>query len=133
MHKGSCLCGAVHYEVSSRIDTLLLCHCSRCRKANGSAFAANAPVPTADFRIIEGEAHLKSFRTQEGVQRLFCSGCGAPIISKRESMPDIVRLRVGTLDTPLDITPTAHIFTASKAEWLCIDDSIPQYEARPPA
>lgn len=132
MHKGSCLCGAIHYEITSRIDTLLLCHCSRCRKANGSAFAANAPVPTADFRIVQGEARLSTFRTPEGVQRLFCSVCASPIISKRESMPDIVRLRVGTLDTPLDITPTAHIFTASKAEWLCISDSLPQYDERPP-
>ncbi|MDH1265413.1 GFA family protein [Pseudomonas sp. GD03944] len=132
MHKGSCLCGAIRYEVSSRIDTLLLCHCQRCRKANGSAFAANAPVPTTAFRIVTGEEQVKGFRTEAGVERLFCSQCASPLISKRDSMPDIVRLRVGTLDTPLDITPTAHIFTASKVEWLCIDDAIPQYAERPP-
>lgn len=132
MHKGSCLCGAIHYEVASRIDTLLLCHCSRCRKANGSAFAANAPVPAADFRIVRGEERLASLRN-EGVARLFCSACASPIISRRDSTPDVVRLRVGTLDTPLDIRPAAHLFTASKAEWLCINDDIPQYEERPPA
>jgi hypothetical protein len=131
MHKGSCLCGAIHYEINHEIDSVLLCHCSRCRKANGSAFAANAPVPTKDFRIVQGEAQLSVFRTAEGVQRLFCSVCASPIISRRENAPEVVRLRIGTLDTPLGIKPSAHIFTASKAEWLCIHDDLPQYAERP--
>ena len=30
-------------------------HCSRCRKANGTAYATNAPIATADFRLLTGQ------------------------------------------------------------------------------
>jgi hypothetical protein len=46
-------------------------------------------------------------------------------------MPDVVRLRIGTLDTPFEARPTAHIFAASKAEWFDIHDDLPQFAERP--
>ena len=55
MLKGSCLCGAVHYEVHSALGPIVLCHCSKCRKANGSAFAANAVLNTRDFTLVRGK------------------------------------------------------------------------------
>lgn len=126
MHKGSCLCGTVQYEVRGEIGAAIYCHCSRCRKANATAFATNAPVAAADLVIIEGESALKAFNSSPGVHRFFCSNCGSPIISRRDAMPDVVRLRLGTLDTPLEATPTAHYFVASKAEWYEIRDDLPQ-------
>lgn len=36
--KGSCLCGAVRYEATGTPAAFDLDHCSRCRKASGSAF-----------------------------------------------------------------------------------------------
>lgn len=131
MHEGSCLCGAVKYEVRGAIGSVVLCHCSRCRKANGSAFASNAPVAAADFRVVEGEASLKSFRTAEGVHRMFCSVCGSPIFSHRQSTPETLRIRIGTLDTTLSTKPVAHIFVGSKAEWFEIHGELPQHHERP--
>ena len=133
MYSGSCLCGAVHYEVRGEIGTGYFCHCSRCRKANGAAFAASAIVATRDFVVTQGEAKLKSFSSSPGVYRVFCGECGSPIISRRDAMPDAVRLRLGTLDTPLVRGPQAHIYVGSKANWFEIHDDLPQYEARPPA
>lgn len=60
MHKGSCLCGAVAYEIDGELGPIVYCHCSRCRKASGSAFAAVSPVAAADFRIVKGEECLRS-------------------------------------------------------------------------
>ena len=37
-----------------------------------------------------------------GVYRWFCSECGSPLISSRDAQPELYRLRIGTLDTPLD-------------------------------
>jgi hypothetical protein len=51
------------------------------------------------------------------------------IISRRDAMPDVVRLPLGTLDTPL-APPTAHYFVASKAEWYEIHDDLPQFAER---
>jgi hypothetical protein len=131
MHKGSCLCGAVEYEITGPLGPIVFCHCSRCRKSNGSAYAAIAPIPASKFHIVKGETTLRSFRNAAGVERLFCSNCGSPIFGKRDSMPETVRVRIGTLDTPVDARVSAHIFVGSKAEWDEIHDDVPQYEERP--
>jgi len=131
MHKGSCLCGAVEYEVTGPLGPIIYCHCSRCRKANGSAFLAVAAVAAPDFHITKGEAALRSYRNDAGVHRVFCGNCGSPIIGRRESAPETVRLRVGTLDTPIETKVSTHIFVGSKAEWYDIHDGAPQYEERP--
>jgi hypothetical protein len=109
------------------------CHCQRCRKAGGSAFATNVVVPASGFRFTRGEALLKSYRTAEAVNRVFCTECGSAILSRRDSQPDVVRVRVGTLDTPLESRPSAHIFVDSKAEWHEILDELPRHAGRPAA
>jgi len=131
MHTGSCLCGAVKYEVRGDLQQTLYCHCQRCRKASGSAFATNAVVAAKDFVVVAGEAALKKFSTPAGVHRSFCGNCGAPIISSRDSLPEVVRVRVGTLDTPVTTPPSAHIFVGSKAPWWEIRDQLPQHAERP--
>lgn len=131
MHTGSCLCGAVRYEIRGDIGPGFYCHCSRCRKASGSAFASNAVVSLDDFVITAGADVLKTFVAETGLHRSFCGNCGSPIISRRESVPQ-VRVRVGTLDSPLAIGPQAHIYTESKAEWWEIRDELPQHPEAPP-
>ena len=131
MHKGSCLCGAVTYEINGDLGPVILCHCSRCRKANGTAFNAASLVKKAELRIITGVDHLTDFESAPGVGRVFCKACGSPLYSRRDTMPDSVRLRVGTLDTPVPGKPSAHIFVDSKAEWYEIHDAAPQYPERP--
>ncbi|MBI3530426.1 MAG: GFA family protein [Betaproteobacteria bacterium] len=130
MHTGSCLCGAVKYEIRGELGPAFYCHCSRCRKASGSAFASNVVVSAKDFVIVQGEGSLRSFSSSEGMHRTFCSNCGSPIMSRRENFPQ-VRVRLGTLDTPLSEGPGAHIFVASKADWFEIHDALPQYSERP--
>lgn len=74
---------------------------------------------------------MSEFESTPGVFRTFCSKCGSPLISRRDATPEVVRLRVGTLDTPAAIKPEAHIFVNSKADWDHIHDDIPQYPERP--
>jgi hypothetical protein len=131
MHKGSCLCGMVEYEISGSLGPIVYCHCSRCRKSNGSAFNAVSPVAIEDFRFIKGEESLRSYRNNAGVHRIFCGICGSPLIGKRESMPETIRVRIGTLDTPLETSVSSHIFAGSKAEWYEILDDAIQHEERP--
>ena len=131
MHAGSCLCGAVRYEIRGDIGPGFYCHCSRCRKAGGSAFASNAVVAADDFVVVQGEDALKTFAASSGLQRVFCCHCGSPIISRREGVPQ-VRVRLGTLDTPLGQGPQTHIYTDSKADWWEIRDELPRYPDAPP-
>jgi hypothetical protein len=133
MHAGSCLCGAVRYEVHGDLGPITVCHCSKCRKANGSAFNAVAPIARADLRLLGGKDALAEFESSPGVHRVFCSGCGAQLYSRRDATPDMLRLRLGTLDTPVEATPSQHIFTAHKAEWYDIPGDAPQFQERAPA
>lgn len=131
MHTGSCLCGAVKYEVRGEFQSAVYCHCSRCRKAGGSAFASNAVLAAKDFVVVQGKESLKTFSTPGGVHRQFCGNCGSPIVSRRENVPEVVRLRLGSLDTPLASGPQAHIYVGSKAKWFEILDKLPQHAERP--
>lgn len=131
IYTGSCLCGGIRYEIRGEIGPIIQCHCQRCRKANGTAYATNAPIKASEFHITQGEHLLKKFVSTETTTRCFCSECAAPIISIKADTPDLYRLRIGTLDTPLTQRPTQHIFVASKAEWETICDDLPQYDERP--
>ena len=133
MNHGSCLCGTVRYEVRGELGVAYFCHCGRCRKASGSAFGTNAMIASRDFAVTAGEASFKFFKAESGLRRYFCSACGSSIISVRDTQPEVMRLRLGTLDTPVAKPPVAHIFAASKAEWDVIHDDFPQYAERPPA
>ncbi len=133
MHTGGCLCGTVRYELRGELGPAYFCHCGRCRKANGSAFATNAVVAADDFAVVAGMDALGCYSTDAGLDRHFCTRCGSPIISRRDAQPEIVRLRIGTLDAPPSTRPIGHIFVASKAPWDLICDDLPQYDERPPA
>jgi hypothetical protein len=130
MHTGSCLCGTLQYEIRGDLGPAFYCHCSRCRKASGSAFASNVLVDAKDFSIVHGEEALGSFRSSPTLQRWFCKQCGSPIASVRDNVAQ-VRVRMGTLDTSLSQGPGAHIFVASKADWFEIHDDLPQHADRP--
>ena len=125
--RGSCLCGGIRYEIEGDLGPIVCCHCSMCRKAQGTAFAANAPVETARFRLVAGEELLRTYASSPGKVRCFCSACGSPIYSRREAGPGVIRLRIGTLDSRIAARPTAHIHVASKAEWFDILDGLPQH------
>lgn len=58
--KGSCLCQGIRYEIETELDEIIYCHCQKCRKANGTAFATNAPVLIQQFKWIQGENLLKN-------------------------------------------------------------------------
>jgi len=47
MIEGGCLCGGVRFRVKGKLGPAAYCHCQQCRRASGSAFAANAPARTS--------------------------------------------------------------------------------------
>jgi len=132
MYQGGCLCGAVRYEIDGPIHHIIFCHCSQCRKAQGSAFATNGIVKEQDFRLVAGEQTLTAYEWPPGKTRHFCSVCGSPIISKSDARPDQVRVRIGTIESDIAERPMAHIFVTSKANWEELDDDLPRYESHEP-
>ena len=131
MLKGSCLCNTIQYELDAPLGQIGICHCRRCRKASGTAYGVNATVEEAGFRLVAGADSLTHFAGPSGVTRSFCRHCGSPLYSRRDSMPGALRLRLGSLDTPIAERPLFHFFTGSKAEWDQIHDDLPQHKERP--
>ena len=133
--EGGCLCGAVRFRLTGPLGPVVLCHCSQCRKAQGSAFAANAPVRSADFHLTAGQDALASHASSPGKRRSFCRQCGSPIHSQRDDSPQWLRLRIGSLDdtaATAALRPSAHIHAASRAPWWEIDNELPQHAGLEP-
>lgn len=132
MYAGGCLCGSVRFEIKGPIRNIVCCHCSQCRKAQGSAFATNGIVRTDHFNIVSGADSLTGYQSSPGQTKYFCKICGSPILSQSESKPGHVRVRLGTIDSDIVERPMAHIFATSKANWEEIGDDLPQYENHEP-
>ncbi len=127
MYQGSCLCGGVQYEYHGEISEIAICHCSQCRRAQGTPFVTNAPVLAEKFVIIRGEHLLKSYFSQPDKRRVFCRECGSPLFSQRTDRPEVLRLRVGTLMGDLEARPGYHIYHDSRANWFSLSDDLPRY------
>jgi len=127
MQMGGCLCGAVRYEISGELAPIQVCHCGQCRKAQGGPFATNVPVASDAFRLLTGADALVHFRSSEDKRRVFCGRCGSPIYSARDSRPDVLRVRAGTLDEPLRTKPEGHYYIESRATWWPLDDALPRH------
>jgi hypothetical protein len=116
-HCGSCLCGAVRFEVEGDFERFYLCHCQRCRKDSGSAHGANLFSSTARLNWLSGEEKVTVFNLPNTRHRhCFCCACGS-------ALPDLqmngtlLKVPAGSLDSDVRIRPDAHIFVASKANW----------------
>ena len=131
MLHGSCLCKTVTYQVEEIVGPYVYCHCISCRKANGSAFAANVSVPIGAFHISSGSDSLSVYESSPGKQRHFCSRCGSPIFTTVGKHPELARVRLGTLDSDFSDSPAAHIFVGEKAQWHTMNDGVREYESWP--
>jgi hypothetical protein len=123
---GRCLCGAVAFRITGPLGPVVYCHCSQCRRATGTAFAANANVARSALAFLSGADGLTEYESSPGKFRAFCSRCGSPIYSRTDADPAHVRIRLGTLDQDPGARAVLHIWVAAKAPWYDITDSLPQ-------
>ena len=126
--EGSCLCGEVRYELTQKPIWSHCCHCSRCRKSSGSAFAPNLFFREGALRYSRGEELLRSFKPADAERftHVFCSRCGSTMPFHNESR-GLVGVPMGSLDDDPHYEPRAHIFVDSKAPWFVICDRLPQH------
>ena len=116
--RGSCLCGAVAYSVTLPFRSFQYCHCSRCRKASGSAHGANLFVPAGQFAWTQGEDRIRRFElpTAQWFCTTRCDACGS-------SLPWITRtgeaviVPAGSLDEDPELRPKRNVWFASGASW----------------
>lgn len=129
---GRCLCGKVRFEITGGIQSIVYCHCSECRKAQGSAYATNGVVDSRHFRFLSGEDVLTAYAYTDVQTKYFCRHCGSPVMSRNTTRPGVIRIRLGTIESDITERPSAHIFVSSRANWDEICDSLPQYDGYEP-
>lgn len=124
MHKGSCLCGAVTFELSGDLPAPTACHCGQCRKHSGH-FEASTDVARSNLTIT-GSEHITWFHTPgKNVRRGFCSTCGSSLFWDPVGR-DWTAISMGAFDTPTNTKLVKHIFVANKGDYYDIADGLPQ-------
>ena len=123
MHTGSCLCGAVKFEVEGELRPPDGCHCIQCRKTSGH-YWASTDVPRKALKV-EGEFNVAWYRSSEKVQRGFCSTCGASLFWD-PIHKDFIGVAMGAFDAPTNTKLAIHIYVADKGDYYDITDGLPQ-------
>jgi hypothetical protein len=100
---GSCHCGAVQFTLTltEGFASARRCTCSICRM-RGAVAVTSTP---SDFRIMQGEDRLATYRFNTGVaEHHFCSVCGIYTHHKRRSNPNQLGVNVACLEgvSPFD-------------------------------
>ncbi|GHD99903.1 hypothetical protein U879_10470 [Defluviimonas sp. 20V17] len=114
IHRGSCHCGQVTFEVSGAIPAVTVCHCGQCRRWSGHVFAA-APVPRAAFRLIRSDA-LTWYQSSAHARRGFCRDCGASLF-RDGAKENYIAVAGGAFDGPTGSRVGRHIFTECAGDY----------------
>ena len=97
IHKGSCHCKAVTFEVEApEVIEADYCNCSICKKSG----YLHLIVPLSKFRVLSGANMLTTYTFNTGVARhTFCKICGVKPFYTPRSNPDGIDVNVHCLDT----------------------------------
>jgi hypothetical protein len=123
MHTGSCLCGAVRFEVAGPLPPPDACHCTRCRKTSGHYFVSTDVPRTAV--TIHGADKVTWYQSSEKVRRGFCSTCGCALFFE-PIFKDWLGVAMGAFDRPTETRLGIHVFVADKGDYYEITDGLPQ-------
>jgi hypothetical protein len=128
--EGSCLCGSIKYEIAGPIIRFNLCHCDMCQKNHGAAFAPYLRVAKEHFSFTKGNEFISDFRSSADVCRTFCRVCGSNLQWIRDHA-DGMGVAAGTLDSKMEITPTAQLFCEDSKSWHQLRDDVPSFDTFP--
>ncbi len=127
---GSCLCGAIQYEVEAINNKIFNCHCTQCRKSHGAAFATQAFANGKTLRFIKGVELLSEYSGHGGI-RAFCSRCGSRLMNYAADKSLYFSVALSSVDSLYDVKPIANAFVDSKATWYEPSENITSYSGMP--
>jgi hypothetical protein len=128
---GQCLCGAVRFTLTADPLAVRVCWCKDCQHlaANGTV---NMLVPAAALSVSGVVAdHTARADSGNAVTRQFCPTCGTHLFAKSDARPQVRVVRVGNLEDPSSVQPTANIWSTSAPAWACLDSGLEQVERQP--
>jgi hypothetical protein len=126
---GSCLCGAVTFEVRGKLRDVLFCHCFNCRRTHGHVSAYSSSH--RGHLVVTEDRGLKWYHTDKDVtpdvQRGFCAECGASLFWDPRGQ-EFVYISAGCLDSPTGVKGAGHIWLSEAGDYYEISDDLPQAE-----
>ena len=131
MVAGSCLCGAIKYEVELISGKVFNCHCQFCRKAHGADYATVALAQGNTLKLTDESGTLKEYVNAKGGIRAFCGHCGTRLMNYASDKNIYLCVALSTVDTPVNEKPVAHVNVGSKASWCEPYQGIPSHEGLP--
>ena len=121
---GSCLCGAVSFEIDGGLKQVVGCHCTMCRRQTGH-FLASATAWLDEFKFTD-ETGLQWYRSSDHSRRGFCSKCGSMLFFATDG-DGRISISAGSLNKPTGLAMAAHIFVDDKGDYYTIDDGLEQH------
>ena len=131
--EGGCLCGAIRYRISGNV-----------------LGSGKLPLPRLPVRLrwgsglrhrcaeeIDRDAARRAgpLREHGGERcprtRQFCPSCGTPLFAENSKYPQVVSVKVGSLDDSTFFKPTAQLWTGSAPPWHEIDPEVPAFNKGP--
>lgn len=113
---GSCLCGAVKFDVEGPIRGVGSCHCSKCRKVSGTGGNAQFIVRASNFAWREGAGDVVTFKLPTGWGATRCKTCGSPVPNSYDGGKHMW-VQAGLMNDALGTEIVQHIFCGSRADW----------------
>ena len=126
--KGGYACDQVRHEAEPPALFVHCCHCTRCQRQSGAAFALNAMIEASWVRLTSGALEVIDTPSEsgKGQQVCRCPACKTALWSIYAG-PGLkfLFLRVGAMDQPDLLPPDIHIFTDSKEPWVQLPEGAP--------
>lgn len=129
--KGSCHCGCVTFNVTSKHPyPFNYCYCSICRKTQGGGGSVVNLSGDVDSLRVEGEDNLSVYQARiyseethrdeiSPARRHFCKICSSNLWLWDPRWPELIHPFASAIDTPLPSAPQrTHLMVASKPEWV---------------
>jgi len=129
---GGCYCGAIRYKATGDPVIKVQCHCRECQYISGGNANVTIGMPAAGFQYTKGTP--KQFTRTDldaPVTREFCGNCGTAVLSKAPQLPDVMLIKVGTMDDPSLFTPDIAIFLVDRQPFQHVPEGMPAFERMP--
>lgn len=133
-HTGQCTCGAVTARISGEPVAVRQCWCRQCQQIACGNATTNAMFRTDDV-VISGDLARNDYIAASGntLTHSFCPRCGTHVMAQSSARPQFRTLRLGFIDEPHGLRPSAVIWTDEAPDWAVIDPSLESFPGQPPA
>ncbi|KAK5626059.1 hypothetical protein RRF57_001774 [Xylaria bambusicola] len=126
----TCFCGTVQLSLPTEGPGLIdvfVCNCSDCRKITASMFASNIIAKSDAVKHLRGRENLKTFSQSTTIgsgrtmTNYFCGTCGTLMYRIGERLPNVLILRLGTVDdfnlADTKLRPKTEQYVEDRVSW----------------